>query len=259
MNLNWKHIYVLSYYFFKVRPDPLSFILYRAGFPLFVLFYFNVDLHGMLISFLAWAGFIAIYESAYIDNDYFAVKKEDKPSIRLSADQKEGPVYLFLFAHFSYFCLAILATYFQGDLELAIKVGCAQIFIGLVFFLHNRLQRKNRLITYMILKCSHLVVPVIFIEPLIPVILSVLIAYVAAPLIAYVRKVRNLKVSTLKPNLIAIAVQVGVVLVIAGASHFNQGNFYLRLISVLSSYLIAARLLEIVLRKKVKQFSGIKE
>ena len=130
----------------------------------------------------SWIIFICWYEIGYIDNDFYAVKNEDNPSIRLSIEVSSYSVYLFITTRV--LCSVFVALLF-GGLDLVLIFSVLNFF---VFWIHNRLQRKNRIISYALLKSSHLWVPVIgFIN--LPLFLCALIFYLPRTISAYSKKI----------------------------------------------------------------------
>lgn len=174
----WLQLLPSSYFFFR-RADIFSLIFIRFAFLAFVTSFLRLD--AMAVG-LGWIIFICWYEIGYIDNDFYAVKKEDSPSIRLSNEVSSYSVYLFIAIRV--LCSVVVAFLF-GGLDLVLMFS---IFNFFVFWCHNRLQRKNRIFSYALLKSSHLWVPVMgFIN--LPLFLCTLIFYLPRTVSAYSKKI----------------------------------------------------------------------
>ena len=179
-------------YFFKIRPDWISFILYRLGFPVFLFFSFgNVsDVFGMVLS---WLCFISLYEIGYLDNDYFAVRKEKNPSLRLEQNQNFLLIFSFVAVRLFVAFLSIYILAILYSVELANQIGLWSFGILLIFTVHNRLKRNHRLVTYSILKASHLIIPTVILFPVTTTLIAVVLLYLPKPCLGYFIKTINIR------------------------------------------------------------------
>lgn len=242
--LNFKHILLTSYYFFKVRPDLISFFLYRSGFPFFFLIYQETNLLDISLVILSWLSFMAAYEIGYIDNDYYAIKYEDKPSIRLSENQEIIGIVFFVIIRVITISSIFLITANYLNIEDASNL-LVLIFITLfIFIIHNRLKRKNRILSYSILKSSHLFVPLILVSKF-SIIFPILLFYTPSPVIGYMQKIGYFTYTAhLQKTLIILQLMI-----------FFISLLFLDLSSpfmILSLYLLITRLLEIFIRRLFK-------
>lgn len=242
--LNFKHILFTSYYFFKVRPDLISFFLYRFGFPFFFLIHQEINLLDFFLVILSWLSFMAAYEIGYIDNDYYAIKYEDNPSIRLSENQELIGILLFVIIRVITISFILLITTNYFNIEHTSQLLVAIFTTLFIFGIHNRLKRKNRILSYSILKSSHLFVPLILVSKF-SIMFPILLFYIPSPVIGYMQKV----------GYFSYTAQLQKTLIISQFIIFFICLIFLGLSSsfmILSLYLLTARLLEILIRRLYK-------
>ena len=189
------HIYLLAYYFITVRTNWLTLLFHRLSFLALVLFLYG-GLSDVGLLFASWFVFVASYEVGYIDNDYYAVKKEINPTIRLAADQAVTHIFYFISARIFYL-LAI--TYISMTVWAEFYyVTIASLLNLIIYIFHNRLPRKNRLITYSILKSSHLYIPLLFFVQIYAIIIAITFFYLPHVLCSYSKKVGLINKSYIK-------------------------------------------------------------
>jgi phosphoserine phosphatase len=188
VKLNALHTYVLGYYYFLIRSNWYTTLLFRLGFLAFVSLTLEIPNSADLI-ILSWIVFISLYEIGYIDNDYYAVKKEDNPSIRLSADQKENQVRKFIIARIFYAFIGALLLTINFDMAAALIIIGAAVANLVIYLIHNRLPRGSRLLSYALLKASHLYIPLIAVAPIGSIFLAIFIFYLPSTLIEYSEKI----------------------------------------------------------------------
>jgi hypothetical protein len=250
--ITWKHTYLAGFYFFDIRPDLISFILYRSGFLISVLLFLDQPLESYAITFVAWLAYISIYEAAYIDNDYFAIKREDKPSVRLPADLQIKIVFQFIAIRLLYFIASfVILNYIFGQ-AVAITIALAVVLIGVIFYIHNRLPRRHRIITYAALKCSHLIIPIIFVGHHFEIIFAVIIFYLPAPMVSYLRKLDWIGNDLHHVNRAIFVGQLSIIAAVFLLSLYVDGFYFF---IGLSCYLLLARLAEVLARKTIKRLA----
>lgn len=215
------HIFMPSYYYLSVRANWIELILQRILFPAFIVFVSSTSGNAWLV-FLSWLSFILLYEIGYIDNDYNAVRKEANPSIRLSSDQRQHDVVIFIIARLFYFTFAAYALFSLYRFNDAVLVTGFAFANLLVYAFHNRLTQKMRIITYPILKASHLYIPVLLVAPHIELAIGIVLFYLPQTIIAYGRKVgaiRNYSIRALNLSLLFIQLLILVAFYMYVLSH----------------------------------------
>lgn len=186
IRLNAKHIYLLAYYFVAVRTNWFTFLFHRFAFLVLVTYLYG-DSSDVPLLIFSWCAFVSSYEIGYIDNDYYAIKSEINPTIRLVSDQAESHVLYFIIARVIYFAgvtcisMSVWMDYYY--------VTIASLVNLMIYCFHNRLPRKKRLITYSILKASHLYIPVLAFVHIHEILIAITLFYLPSVLTSYAKKV----------------------------------------------------------------------
>jgi phosphoserine phosphatase len=204
--LNSKHIYLLSYYYITVRTNWYTLIVYRILFPILVIYLAGTS-QDALFTLFGWLAFISLYEIGYIDNDFYAVRREKNPSIRLSKSQGQYDVIKFIVLRILYYMLIsffLFAMYEQQNVFFVLAASLVNLALYLV---HNRVPQIKRLFTYSLLKASHLYIPVVAWAPIVDIVSSIVLFYVPHTMISYARKIGYVNVKPHFPEFMASVLQ----------------------------------------------------
>lgn len=196
LNLDWKHLILPGYYYLFVRANFIELVLYRFSFPV-IFWLINCDKAQLDILVLSWLSFILLYEIGYIDNDYFATKAEDYPSLRLSQGQKKMHIKIFIGVRVFLFLVVLIGLTKVASLFDSGLVIVFSLLNLIVYLLHNRIKQRCRLFTYPILKSSHLYIPLITIPNYVLLFGSVVVFYLPQTIAGYARKVGIINSDTL--------------------------------------------------------------
>jgi phosphoserine phosphatase len=187
--LGAKHIYVPGFYYFTVRTNLITVLLYRLGFPAFVILSGGADFLLLVSCFLSWLIFICMYEIGYIHNDFFAVKWEHSPSVRIAKSQSLSGIWAFTSSRLFQGAIFCLLLSIVSGISVSIPVLTASLVTLFVFLGHNLLLRKRRVLSYLILKASHLYIPLIPLVDLAPLLKSIALFYLPYELLLYLNKI----------------------------------------------------------------------
>jgi phosphoserine phosphatase len=191
ITLSLIEILLPGYYYAVVRSGLYSLVYNRIGF-ISLAFYLFGSLDILQAVILGFIFFVILYEIGYIDNDYYAVKNEENPSIRLSEDQSVMGVIQFIAIRLFYSAL-VAYFMFRIDSEMALLLCVCSIVNLAIYLVHNRLKRRYRLPTYTVLKASHVLIPLIPVVSNNEIFLSIVIFYLPAQLFAYAVKINLIK------------------------------------------------------------------
>lgn len=138
------------------------FTVLYIGYPLFALLVCDILTFSNLLWLLAGiVGYYALYEIGYLVNDFFSIKHETSPTIRI----EQGLVKYFwgyVFVRLVFFSLlATLLWIYYPDRNGLVFYLIGNIITTIIFLLHNVLPGRYRLMTYPFLEVSHFVVPLI--------------------------------------------------------------------------------------------------
>jgi phosphoserine phosphatase len=192
ITLNNFHYFIPGFYYFKERTNLFT-LFERLFFILFVLYITN-KLDFLPFSLLLWISFITMYEIGYIDNDFFAVRKEKNPSIRLSKDVSSFQVYKFISIRIFYFLILISICIYFFNFSFFITNIFLIIGVLFIFIIHNRLPQEKRILSYSILKLSHFYIPLFAVIDLFDLLVPLILFYLPYHLFNYLKKfVTNIK------------------------------------------------------------------
>jgi phosphoserine phosphatase len=188
VELGWKHLFLPGYYYIFVRANWLELVLHRIIYSL-ILCVYCAENANPLVLFISWLNFILLYEVGYLDNDYNAAKNEDFPSLRLGDNQKWHYVRIFVGVRIFLFLISAIALSRVAGLHSSLLVSGLSLINLLIYLFHNRLKQKNRLITYPVLKASHLYIPLITTSCYSVLVISLLAFYLPQTITGYARKI----------------------------------------------------------------------
>lgn len=240
ITLNNFHYLLPGYYYFKERTNLFTFI--ERLFFIFLMLLLIGNVKYFKISLLIWYSFITIYEIGYIDNDFFAIRNEKNPSIRLSEKVKKIHVFKFILIRLIYFIILCILMYYFLNSNVYKFYIIINITILIVFLIHNRLKREKRFITYSVLKLSHFYIPLFAYMNIKSLILGLLIFYLPYHLYNYLRKFKSNEFF-LNPIKIFLLQTIVIILIIL----LYNFNFQLMLVSL---YLYLTQNLILFLTKK---------
>src|SRR5690606_31344654 len=191
------------------RKTEIISLVYVYPLFLFLLIYFwgNFDLVKFslvfIIYFLIWLSF---YEIGYLENDVFTIKKEKKPTLRISQDEistvEKNYKKILLFRILIGFSLAVtlyIFKYFDWiNLNLLGLFSCILI-TRIAFWTHNKLRNRWNILTYFSLSCGkYLSAPILFyyhLDNFIPLIMTVLFLFPIPRTLEHAAKIKyNLKI-----------------------------------------------------------------
>lgn len=196
-----------TYYFFSRYPLKELFYVHVPFF-LLTIFYFDLlsikSISSLLVS---WLGYISLYEIGYLQNDCKSIKSEG-----VSATSRANPtvcrdISKYIHIRYFYFILSVYLLYYVTPLNnLAIYIGL-NIVTFFVFGFHNKLNKKYRVLTYIVLKPSHLIIPLsIYAVPLNTVFFPVLVFYIPFEFVYYYLKTRGKTLNTKSDRLKYISI-----------------------------------------------------
>lgn len=175
-----------SYYLYICRKNMQIVLLYHVGFlllALFVLLGRPVYASDLVYLFLAFWGYISLYEIGYLWNDCFSTRTEKSPTLRVD-ESLCGAMPFLAAARITVF--SAIALFFAYALPrqplLFYLLGIAGI--ALIFSIHNYISPHLRFVTYPPLAASHLVVPLlVFPLNFVLVFLAILLFYLPATVV----------------------------------------------------------------------------
>ena len=139
---NFLFTYIPSFYYLLSRPSALIYFSLNEALIFFIGFSFQPKI--ILSYCLYLLLFLPIYEIGSFYNDYFAVKKENNPTLRIQT----GINYNFLVFVLIRILYVVLAFYFiKNFLFLAISV-----FILILSLIHSNIKEEKRIYTMIILR-----------------------------------------------------------------------------------------------------------
>lgn len=148
---NYKN-YIISNVFFPFLPLIFLFLSHQR--------YFTLVYSALLYIFYFYL-FSIFYEIGYICNDFYSVRKEKAPSVRISG-LVEKDVRLMIIQRVLLGILCIIFLYLANK-ELTTLFVVAVLFMGLVFIIHNIFRNFFvNLLTVFILKLSKFLIVVAF-------------------------------------------------------------------------------------------------
>jgi phosphoserine phosphatase len=175
---NYNYLFLPTFYYFIVRfpTNLIGNIYYHLFFPfIFSILISSFSIKNILIFLLAFWGYVALYEIGYILNDCVAVKKEEKPSIRIDPNSffcKKKNIAIFIRAVFFLF-IFILLIYLTFNVPYLFFIS--NFLILAIFLIVNNLKQQTRKFLYPFLASSHLVLPPLVFNPhplfLLPIVL----------------------------------------------------------------------------------------
>lgn len=227
------YLFIPAFYFFKSRLNTFQSLVFHAWYEwlagiLILIFFLG---NGILDSVIAYIGaflvFITLYETGYIVNDYYSVKKENSPRHRIPGLTEVEEIWVIL-ALIWRFGLFMLLSFFFG-LASGLWIFYALLLI-LIFSVHNFLPSTQlKFITFTglaLLRFSMPLVPFLSLGELQIVLPAVLINYVFYRLINYLdsKDLLNLterKLPRFKISFYALLLPVNLIFYIA----FESGVF----------------------------------
>jgi phosphoserine phosphatase len=191
ITLNNLHYFIPGYYYFKERTN--FFIFFERIFFIFFVLIIANKINFFPISLLIWISYITLYEIGYIDNDFYAIRGEINPSIRLSEKVTSSHVFKFIIIRAFYFGIFATLMYDILNFDTYIIYISINISVLLVFLIHNRLPREKRVLTYSILKLSHFYIPLFTSVGLYYLMVSLFLFYLPNHLLTYLKKFKTNK------------------------------------------------------------------
>jgi len=157
---NLRGFYIPStYYFFSRYPLKELFYVHIPFFLLTILYFDLLSLKDLFCLLVSWLGYISLYEIGYLQNDCKSIKFEGVLATgRANIGICKG-ITKYVHIRYFYFLLSVFLLYYFTpihDLAMYIALNILTLF---VFRLHNILKKKYRIFTYLILKPSHLIIP----------------------------------------------------------------------------------------------------
>lgn len=151
-------LYYFYLYFSYAKSRLIDFLIFYFFFPFSVLLLVSGGsiLPSLFLFFISWVGYISLYELGYFMNDFFSIKYETSPSLKIDV-----LVYRLLPLYIASRIILFLFVWFVLSLsKLDISSYLFFIFLTMLLFLfHNLLPSRFRIFSYPILKLSHFVVP----------------------------------------------------------------------------------------------------
>jgi phosphoserine phosphatase len=150
--------YIPTFYYFLSRPQSCLSILIKELLPLIlILFFYNrsfaiFTLVNLLVIYLF---FFSLYEIGSFCNDYYAAKREKKPTLRIPKNVIINP-YVFIFIRLL-FCF-FLVLIFKIDLYTILL----SFFSLLLLIVHSFVIREKRFLTFLGLVIFRCLIPALF-------------------------------------------------------------------------------------------------
>jgi phosphoserine phosphatase len=254
--LSSRHTLIPGYYFVFVRSNIWELLFHRFLFYIFIASLLSNN-ENYFIYILSWFCFIVAYEIGYIDNDYYAVKHEENPSLRLSDNQDFKGIERFIIARIIYFII-FLSILLAIDSQLTFVIVAFLTTMNLlVYLIHNRLQRKLRLPSYALLKASHLCIPFGASAEITQIVMGLLIFYIPKTLVTYSRKIgisrvinESLKISIVLAQIVILSL-VTIYFTPNSKIFFMIGAYFISIEIVIMGYS--------TLRRRIKSYISPKE
>jgi|GEM_PF-1657117 len=226
LQINSNLFVIPGVYYFYSRISLKGFVVYHCGFLLLSLLLLRVPLSliNLFLLFLAWLGYISLYETGYLINDCISTRREKYPVLRV--DKKVcGRINIFILTRLvTFFTVIFLLVRIGIPYKLLILYLLSNITILVVFLIHDLVPRTRRIFTYPVLKDSHLIVPLLIfpINFLLPIVSSLLF-YIPREELYYIRKSFGHIMST---NDIVIMDVISLILIIfVFLFYIDTGNF----------------------------------
>lgn len=150
--------YVPSFYYFLSRPQSCLSILLKELLPLSLIlfFYSHSFMIASLINLLViYLFFFSLYEIGSFYNDYYAIKKEKKPTLRIPENVIVNS-YVFIFIRLIFVFLLILL--FKIDLSVILL----SFLSLLLLIIHSFVAREKRFLTFLGLVFFRCLIPALF-------------------------------------------------------------------------------------------------
>jgi phosphoserine phosphatase len=147
-NKNFLFTYIPSFYYLLSRPLALIYFFLNEALIFFIGFGFKTQI--LMSYFLYLLLFLPIYEIGSLYNDYFSVKKENNPTLRI----QNGLHYDFLVFVLIRIFYGTLIFYFIKDAMLFLLIS---IFILILSFFHSNIKEEKRIYTMVILRVLKLI------------------------------------------------------------------------------------------------------
>ncbi len=141
---NYRYAYLPGFYYILSRPLAIFFFLNE----LFIFFLYFRSLDVFLYYFFYLLIFLPIYEVSSFINDYYSVKKESNPTIRIEKKVKVS-LTLFIALRVFYLILIIYVFRFLDNLFFSILISFGLLIIALY---HSYLKEEKRKYTMVILR-----------------------------------------------------------------------------------------------------------
>lgn len=127
-------------------------------------------------------GVMSIYEIGYIRNDVYAVKKEKKPTIRLSEEESsfvQSNIKVISIIKYIISIVALICIFALGFKGLYYLIGL--VLIEIIYYAHNFFRGKISIITFFILSTLRYTIPLIFLSSKVGTVITVFIFAISIP------------------------------------------------------------------------------